>query len=325
MSPAGSFPPIRGFVVSSFALLCALVAGQAEAVQRAYVASYGLDTNTSFGCDVARPCRFFQAATTVVDPNGEVVVLDSGGYGAVTLTQSIALIAPNGVYAGISVFLGATFAGVTIATPGINVVLRGLTINNQGGVSGVYMTAGASLSVENCVIANFSNGYGITVYGAAKVSVVDTLLRNNSGGIFLSDGPVANISGTTVLGSDGFGIYVVGRAINSTTTAAISDTTVSGNYTGIRAESQNTNANVHVSVSRSSVTNGAWGIVVERGEVTGAAVLTLRKSIVTGNNFGLSVASAIGGVLESSGNNTVRQNNFNVRTATDVITQIGQM
>ena len=84
-------------------LLSVLVGGRADAVQRAHVATYGLNSNTSFNCSVANPCRFFQAATSVVDPNGEVVVLDSGGYGAVTLTQSISLIAPPGVYAGISV------------------------------------------------------------------------------------------------------------------------------------------------------------------------------------------------------------------------------
>ena len=93
-----------------FALLSALVGGRAEAVQRAHVATYGLDSNTSSGCSVANPCRFFQAATTVVDPNGEVVVLDSGGYGAVVLTKSISLIAPTGVYAGISAFPGARLA-----------------------------------------------------------------------------------------------------------------------------------------------------------------------------------------------------------------------
>ena len=94
----------------SIAVATTFISLQAQAVHRTHVATYGLDSNTSFGCSVANPCRFFQAATAVVDPNGEVVVLDSGGYGAVALTKSISLIAPTGVYAGISVFPGS--AGV---------------------------------------------------------------------------------------------------------------------------------------------------------------------------------------------------------------------
>ena len=77
------------FAVTLVVLGSTLFTGHAAAVQRAHVATYGLDSNTSFSCDAAHPCRFFQAATTVVDPNGEVVVLDSGGYGAVTITKSL--------------------------------------------------------------------------------------------------------------------------------------------------------------------------------------------------------------------------------------------
>ena len=56
--------------------------------------------------------------------------MDSAGYGAVTITQSVSIIAPAGIYAGISVFGGD---GVTVNAPGAIVVLRGLSINGQGG------------------------------------------------------------------------------------------------------------------------------------------------------------------------------------------------
>ena len=143
----------RSFITLA-ALLTAVAATfislQAQAVQRTHVsAAFGADSNTASNCSAAAPCRFFAAAMSVTDNNGEVIVLDSGGYGAVTITQSVALIAPTGVYAGISIFPGAD--GVTIATAGVNVVLRGLTINGQGGNNGIFMTAGNRLTVENCV------------------------------------------------------------------------------------------------------------------------------------------------------------------------------
>src|SRR5512143_3979157 len=100
------------------AILCMAVgvlglAGTALAAQRTFVASYGSDANP---CSVTQPCRGFAAAILQADAGGEVVVLDSGGYGPVTIGKSIALIAPEGVYAGISVL---------DTTPG----LRGIVIN----------------------------------------------------------------------------------------------------------------------------------------------------------------------------------------------------
>ncbi len=52
----------------------------------------------------------------------------------VAIGQSVSIVAPPGVYAGISVPSGA---GVSVSGSGLRVVLRGLTINGQGGSVGV--------------------------------------------------------------------------------------------------------------------------------------------------------------------------------------------
>src|SRR6266700_1968683 len=86
------------------------VAGRAAAgpAQRTFgSAGSGNDANP---CTRTSPCRNFQAAIAQTLPGGEVIALDSGGYGPVTITQAVALIAPAGVYAGISVFSGAGIA-----------------------------------------------------------------------------------------------------------------------------------------------------------------------------------------------------------------------
>ena len=81
------------------------------AVQRTFVSTGGSD---SASCSLSAPCRGFTAAAAQTSSGGEVIVLDSGGYGPVTLTKSISLIAAPGVHAGISVFSGD---GVVIAAP----------------------------------------------------------------------------------------------------------------------------------------------------------------------------------------------------------------
>lgn len=295
------------------AVLCTMIATPAQAVQRAYVASYGLDSNTAFSCDVNNPCRWFRTAVTVVDPDGEVVALDTAAYGTVTLTQSISLTAAPGIYAGISVFPGAT--GVTIATPGVNVVLRGLTVNSQGGNAGILMTDGAKLSIENCVISNFSiigstvNQHGVLVQTAATVRMVNTLVRDSDIGIEIQAGATADISGSKFLGNSTAGIFANNSIAGTNTTTAVSDTTVAGSGIGIYALADTNTAATKIEIIRSIVSNTNIGVAVE--SAVGAASVNIRKSMVTGSStHGLS--QLFNGALISYGNNTLSNNTLNV-------------
>jgi hypothetical protein len=63
---------------------------------RSAVSTTGSDTNP---CTVASPCRNLAAAMTATTPGGEIVVLESGGYGPFTITQAIQIIASPGVFA----------------------------------------------------------------------------------------------------------------------------------------------------------------------------------------------------------------------------------
>jgi hypothetical protein len=316
---------------------------QAHAVQRTHVsAAFGNDANTATNCSAAAPCRFFAAAMTVTDNNGEVIVLDSGGYGAVTITQSVALIAPTGVYAGISVFPGAN--GVTIATPGVNVVLRGLTINGQGGNNGINMTAGNSLTVENCVISNLT-GVGINVNAVTNVNITDSIIRRNGDrGIQLLNGVTGTITRAVVSGNDNSGIRVQGAIANTITTADIADSTMDGNNVGVFAFSSNATALVKVSVRDSrALRNLGYGLLVQ-SSFGAAANIAASNNIVSNNGYGIGAnnsgarvwASAntvsdnanagldnnLGALFESAGNNAVRNNSSNTSgTITIVATQ----
>ena len=71
----------------------------AATAQRTFVASTGSDVDP---CSVTQPCRGFARAMTQTAADGEIVVLDSAGYGPVTITQGVSIIAPAGIYAGVT-------------------------------------------------------------------------------------------------------------------------------------------------------------------------------------------------------------------------------
>src|SRR5262249_25616577 len=147
--------------------------GLALAQQRTFVsAQHGSDSNP---CSVTSPCRTFAAAIAAVAAGGEVIVLDSGGYGAFTVSKAVTVEAPAGVYAGISQASGDgidVFAGCCDV-----VVLRGLTLYGYGaGGKGIYFASGGSLYIEDCVINGFPEGIYQT--SNTKLFVTDTTVRN---------------------------------------------------------------------------------------------------------------------------------------------------
>ena len=136
------------------------------------------------------PCRNFNAAVGVVNAGGEVVALDSGGYGPVTISKAVTLTSPLGVYAAITALTAGSSAITVSAASTDTVVLRGLTLTGLGGQNGINVTSVGNLHVEGCVISGFT-GNGIFVNLAADGShifIKDTITRNNgSAGIFITD------------------------------------------------------------------------------------------------------------------------------------------
>ena len=293
---------------------------QAQAVQRTHVsAAFGADSNTASNCSAAAPCRFFAAAMSVTDNNGEVIVLDSGGYGAVTITQSISLIAPTGVYAGISVFPGAN--GVTIATAGINVVLRGLTINGQGGNFGINMTAGARLTVENCLISNLAQT-GINVNTAANVRVTDTTIRDSgSVGLNLQNVARAAVTRAVITGHSFNGIVVQGTLAGTITTADIADSTLNENYNGAFVFSDNASAVVRVSIRDSRAVGNTNAGVYVQSSAAASATLSASNSVFSNNNSGI-FAFNTGSKVWASGN-TISDNDTGLYNSIAVIESAG--
>jgi hypothetical protein len=295
--------------------------------QRTFVASYGNDANA---CSIGAPCRGFAAALAQTATNGEVIVLDSAGYGPATITQAVSIEAPTGIYAGISVFSGD---GLAINAPGAKVILRGLTINSQGGFNGINFLAGAGLHVENCVVSGFS-GHGIIVSAAGVVlHIIDTIVRENSSGIVINGTTsitTATISRTRVEHNTQEGIEVTAGA-----DVTIEDCVVTGSAYNIDAYTLVATAFIGMTVTRTVVHGGIYGIIVEPlaintlvqvavsdstvsgmsqigiGAAPGgaaSAVVTVARTHVLSNNFALKADSTNGGAWILMDANTIEYN-----------------
>ena len=70
-----------------------------QAAPRVFVSTNGNDNNS---CGRNQPCRTFTTAVAAVDVGGDVIVLNSGAFGAVTITKAVRIIAPDGVHAAIT-------------------------------------------------------------------------------------------------------------------------------------------------------------------------------------------------------------------------------
>jgi hypothetical protein len=123
-----------------------------SAASRTFVSGAGSDTGT---CPIATPCRTFAYALTQTAAAGEIIVLTSGGYGTVTITQAVSIINISN-FAGVTVASGG--AGITInAGVSDSVTLRGLTIDGGGaGSNGIVFNSGAKLTIDQCDAINFA-------------------------------------------------------------------------------------------------------------------------------------------------------------------------
>lgn len=316
------FRPVLRNAVLLAALSLPLVG---HAVQRSFVATHGNDGNTASNCPSTAPCRGFAAALSVTEPGGEIIVLRSGGYGPVSISQSVSNIAPEGVYAGISVIAGN---GVTVSGANAEVTLRGLNINGLGGVTGISLTSGSSLIVENCTVTNMSAA-GLWAGAPASVSIRNSrFTANGQQGAHFTGGASGSVTGSDFQANAGGGLLVTASGVGTLTKVVVigttakengsynldaqahtsgaarlevSDSVLSQSGVGIRAYSNG--ATARVSVANSLVSGNA---LVGMGASGAGASLVASGNLVTRNVVGLKAEE--GGALESDSTNAVRGN-----------------
>src|SRR5581483_5352075 len=124
------------------------------AAQRTFVSAHGADTNP---CSVLQPCRTFAFALSQTNPGGEIYVLDTAGYGPVTITQAVSIVNQTST------------AAITASGGG------------DAGTNGIVFNSGASLSVEDCTISQFTfAGIQFQPTNTSRLYVSNTRVASNA-------------------------------------------------------------------------------------------------------------------------------------------------
>ncbi|MEG3146481.1 hypothetical protein U1839_17650 [Sphingomonas sp. RT2P30] len=298
-----------------FGLVCSPAAS--AQTTRTWVSGSGDDSND---CSRATPCLTFAGAIAKTDAGGEIDCLDPAGYGAVTITKSIALICDNIQQAGVLV---SGSDGIVInVSAGTYVTLSGLYIDGLGstgspGTNGVKVLQGGNITLRNMTISGFRNGFGVNFVNQQtgklimdNVSIIESGISSNllSGGVQVKPGAgiVANvtINNSRLLNNENVGLRLdtvgsVGSVINAT----VSGSTFAGNTNGVLIKSPTSTGTVKLMVDHAVVTNNS-----NTGLFTNGAGSTMRvgNSLVTNNLIG--VQAIQNAVLSSYGNNLIDGN-----------------
>jgi hypothetical protein len=273
------------------------------------------------------PCRGFAAAIAAVSSGGEVVVLDSAGYGPASIDKSLAIVAPKGVYAGVtSSSLDPNSAAIFIDGANAHVALRGLALRSGSG-SGIIFAQGEKLEIRDCIVENMVHAGIAAIAPASSVSIVDSVIRGNGGsGIDIADTTATllrvrserNGGGIAVRGKsnleivDGivahnvFGITVWSVDATSPASVSVDQTTISDQAVSGIDVHVTSGGSVTVRVSASVVLRGIAGVtaVVATGQ---AAVRVLDSHLADFQTTGVNLDGA-GARLFVSGNTIMSDN-----------------
>lgn len=166
---------------------------------RSFVATTGNDANN---CSAAAFCRTFTAALAVTNPGGEIVVVNSGGYGPATINQPVTI---NAI--GIDASITQTASGqvaINITTTG-NVTLNGLNLNGGGtGQAGIDAGNVGFLRLYNMQIQNFTG---------------PCVFFGSSGNMAMYDSKASDCLNGVVVNAAGSRVYVNNTAFDHNSTS----------------------------------------------------------------------------------------------------------
>ena len=275
-------PDRKAALVSIVVALCFLAHGGANAAaQRTFVASTGVDTNP---CTLTLPCRSFATAISQTASSGEVIVLDSAGYGPAAITKSVSIIAPGGIYGGVTATGGDA---ITINGADVSVTLRGLTLKGFGGGAGIRFNAGAGLNIDRCDISGFTDqGIIIAAPGGGVVHLSDSFVHANYIGIYVAGADVSNTVYTTISRTRIEDNNIQGIATFGAAQIAIEDSVVTGsirNILGAGLGAGLSASKVRISIARSLISRGVCGLCVETPGDGGSVRVVIMDSTISGN------------------------------------------
>jgi hypothetical protein len=249
---------------------------------KVFVASYGNDASDG---SRGSPKRNFQAAHDTVAAGGQIVVLDTAGYGTLNITKSLSITVPPGVNGFVTISGAATaiFINTTAATDTVS--LRGLIVENSA-------PSGISCAIQAGRVGT--------------LTVEDCLLRNCTAGILFA--PVNNaelyLHRTTARGGDGFNVQPTGAYDFK---VVITDCLLEKNSSsGLGVFATTTGSSVDLTLADCVLAGNAGSNIFADGS---SIVLRVDNCRITGSNSGAGAFS--GAQILSRGNNTLENNTFN--------------
>jgi hypothetical protein len=197
------------------AILMMPAAGQAQAT-RTWVSGVGDDANP---CSRTAPCKTFAGAISKTASGGEINAIDSGGFGAVTITKPISIVC-EGVTCGV---LAAGTNGIIVNAPATaDVRLEGLDIEGAlTGLNGIRILSADSVTIERSTIHGFASGSGTGIdvspsVNPARVYVNESTISHNLVGISaVSAAPAVRvgINDTSIIANTDTGVRADGQAV----------------------------------------------------------------------------------------------------------------
>lgn len=273
-----------GRVLAAVALF-ALFSGQAWAqATRTWVSGVGDDVNP---CSRTAPCKTFAGAISKTAAHGTINTIDSGGFGAVTITKSIT-IDGEATEAGI---LAAGTNGIIInAAATDNVIIRNVAIEGANtGLNGIRILNAGNVVIDKVQITRFT-GKGIDVSSSVgtNVTIQDTnVTLAAGGGVSLTP----NAAGTGV------------------TTATLNRVTLTRNASGISGVLR-TRAFIRDSQINDNTGNGA---TLTGGAGVNTTLMSFEGVTLTGNG-GIGIQAVNANALATLSRTTLYGNNTGLQT-----------
>ncbi len=284
------------------------------AAQRTFVASYGSDVGPP-PCSLASPCRSFNVAIGNTLAGGEVVILDTAGYGPMTINKSLKVIGPSGVYGGISVLGGGAnpTTGVVInAGPTDVITLRGLDIAGVPGAAplplyGIDIQNAGTVHIEKSSISNFTQPTSACINAAPSAPVIvyvnDSFLRECRTGINANGTAVPTPGDNLVVIADHtqiergraasgltYGVWVHGFAA-----ASIRNSVISLQDVGIQMDNLAPNNLSELLLWQSQILGFGTGLNVNNANAGSIPKVTVAGSQIYGGDDGIVVSHTAAG------------------------------
>lgn len=246
--PRAAFP----LFVAAVLLILGNTASHAQAT-RTWVSGVGDDANP---CSRTAPCKTFAGAISKTAAEGEISVLDPGGYGSVTITKSISIIS-DGSEGSV---LACGMNGIVINAGASAVInLHGLFVEGcSTGVNGIRILSARAVHIRKTLIRGFqTTGWAVNVEPstAVRVLISDTTITKNRRGITAAPatgGSADIVLSNVIIENQGlFGIRSTGAS-----SVLLDRSVITGNGTGMSAGGPSSIVSMGNNVIEGNDTNG---------------------------------------------------------------------